>query len=367
MINPSTSLRINLDAASTYREIDAGGMLNHLHAFPEQCCLAWEKVAAFDLPKAYRQIDKVVVLGLGGSAIGGDMVASLAWSESKAPILVHRDYDLPPFVDKNTLVIASSYSGNTEETLSAFGKALKTPAKKLAITTGGKLAEVARKEVLPVYTIDYKAAPRAAFPHSFVPLFGIIQKTGLIADKSTDFKKMLQALARVAQDCAKTVPTASNPAKRLATDLVGRVTVVYGAETLSPVARRWKTQLNENSKAWAFYEVLPELNHNAVVGYPYPQEAKKVLTVLLLHSALLHPRTHLRYQATAKLLADAGITHQTIEANGEGPLAQAISLLLFGDYVSFYLALLTKVDPTPVKVIDYLKSFLAQSPFPPQA
>ena len=179
---------IDLDNASVCRQFDKSGMLDHLHGFPEQCRKAWEKVLKFELPREYAKISNVVILGMGGSAIGGDIVHRLALSESKVPVWVHRDYGLPAFVDENTLVIASSYSGNTEETLSAFTKSLGTRAKNLVITSGGKLKDLAEKEGIPTFIIDYQAPPRAAFPHSFVPLVGIFQKLGLLGDKSADLQ-----------------------------------------------------------------------------------------------------------------------------------------------------------------------------------
>ena len=352
---------VDLDDLPIYRQLDATGMLDHLHQFPEQCRLAWEKVLRFDLPPEYSPVDKVVILGMGGSAIGGDMVRRLALAESKVPVWVHRDYGLPPFVDRNTLVIASSYSGNTEETLSAFTASLKMPAKKLAITAGGRLRQLVDKEGIPVFSIDYQAPPRAAFPHSFVPLVGIFQKLGLLGDKSADLKQALQILNKFAGDLVETTPLVANPAKQLATRLRGHLAVIYGGEVLSEVARRWKTNLNENSKAWAFFELFPELNHNAVVGYEFPPEVKDRVFVVLLHSALFPHRSQLHYEATAKLLAESGIGHEVVEAMGETALAQVMSLVLFGDYVSFYLAVLNETDPTPLDAVDFVKRYLGSS------
>ena len=349
---------INLDDLLIYRELDTSGMLNHLHEFPEQCQHAWEKVLSFELPGEYTRVEKVIILGMGGSAIGGEMVRGLALAESKVPIWVYRDYNLPPFVDEDTLVIASSYSGNTEETLSTFTESLKTPAKKLVLTTGGRLGELAEREGIPVFIIDYQAPPRAAFPHSFVPLLGILQKVGLLGDKSVNLQEALQTLNKLSRDFIETTPLASNPVKQLATKLWGRITVIYGAGILSSVAQRWKTQFNENSKTWAFFEFFPELNHNAVVGYEFPPLVKERIFVALLHSASLHPRIQLRYKATEKLLAKSGINHQFIEAAGETSLAQVMSLVLFGDYLSFYLAMLNKIVPTPVDSIDFVKRYL---------
>jgi glucose/mannose-6-phosphate isomerase len=351
---------VNLDDPMIYRQTDSLGMLTHLHNFPEQCQQAWEKIMNFDLPREYKGIERVIILGMGGSAIGGDVVRRLALAESKAPVWVHRDYGLPPFLDESALVIASSYSGNTEETLSAFTQSLKAKAKKLVLTSGGKLKQLAEREGIPVFVIDYRAPPRAAFPHSFIPLVGVFQKLGLLKDKSAELKEGLQILNKLAKDLIETAPLLSNPAKQLAAKLRGHVVVIYGAELLSEVARRWKTQLNENSKTMAFFELFPELNHNAVSGYDFPPELKDKLFVALLHSALLNSRNQLRYEATAQLLAKAKIRHEVVEATGASAIAQVISLILFGDYTSFYLAVLNGVDPTPIDSIDFIKKYLAQ-------
>jgi glucose/mannose-6-phosphate isomerase len=351
---------VDLDDLQIYRRLDAAGMLDHMHQFPEQCRLAWEKVLRFALPPEYSLVDKIVILGMGGSAIGGDIARRLALAESRVPVWVHRDYGLPPFVDRSTLVIASSYSGNTEETLSAFTASLKTPAKKLAITAGGRLKQLAEKEGIPAFSIDYQAPPRAAFPHSFVPMVGIFQKLGLLGDKSADLKQALKILNKLAGDLVETNPLVGNPAKQLAARLWGHLAVIYGGEILSEVGRRWKTQLNENGKAWAFFELFPELNHNAVAGYDFPPEVRDRVFVVLLHSALFSPRSQLHYEATAKLLAELGISHEVVEAVGKTALAQVMSLVLFGDYVSLYLAMLNETDPTLLAAVDFVKGYLAR-------
>lgn len=352
---------IDLDNLKTYEQLDPSGMLDHLHEFPEQCQRAWQNALKFDLPQDYTQVNKAIILGLGGSAIGGELVRRLAILEKKPPVWVHREYNSPPFLDESTLLITSSYSGNTEETLSSFTESLKIPAKKMVLTTGGKLQKLAEKEGIPILVIDYKAPPRAAFPHSFFPLLGIFQKLGLLGEKSADLEEAIEVLKKISAELGESIPLASNPAKQLATNLLGRLAVIYGAGILSEVAQRWKGQLNENSKAWAFYEVFTELNHNAVVGYEFPAEMRERILVILLHSTLLHSRISIRYRLTAEILAKAGVNHKQIEARGKSPLAQMMSLVLFGDWVSYYLAILNSVDPTPVPPIEYLKQRLADS------
>jgi len=350
-----------LDDPQVYKQYDAEGMLTHLHEMPQLCQQAWQTAMNFDLPQDYPEVSKVVILGMGGSAIGGDLVSNLVASEATLPIIIHRDYNLPAFIDSKTLVIASSYSGMTEETLSSFEQALETDSKKLVITTGGKLKIMAEERNVPVFSFDYKAQPRAALPFSFLPILGFLQKLGFINDKSADVAGTVEALERLSQRINEGVSLSQNPAKQLANRLYGHLPIIYGADILSEVAHRWKTQLNENSKAWAFYEVFPELNHNAVVGYQFPHELVSKIVVVLLRSAYLPKRIQLRYQLTCQLLEKAKVSYQIMDGDGTSPLSQIMSLVLFGDYTSYYLAILYKIDPSPVEAIDYLKKQLKDS------
>lgn len=351
---------IDLDNSEVYQRLDPAGMGERIGELPQQCLKAWEQALAFKLPKAYTNIDKVVILGMGGSAIGGDLLNSLASLESKMPVSICRDYDLPHFIDARTLVIASSYSGMTEETLSAFSQALETSAKKLVITTGGRLKEIAGQNNIPVLTVDYKSPPRAALAHSFISLVGICQKLGIVSDKSKDIAEMVQTLKEQQSTIDDNRPMKLNPAKQLAARLYAHLAIIYGAGFLSTTAQRWKTQINENSKAWAFYEIFPELNHNAVVGYEFPADLAQSLFVVLLRSPKLHPRTLIRYKLTAEMLSNVKVGHEIIDARGESALSQVMSLVFFGDWVSYYLALLNETDPYPVKIIDFLKKRLAE-------
>jgi glucose/mannose-6-phosphate isomerase len=352
--------KINLDSLNIYRQRDPDNMLARIKELPVQCQQAWQTVMDFELPSDYTDVDKVIILGMGGSAIGGDLVRSLALSEAGIPILVHRDYGLPSFVDERTLVIASSYSGNTEETLSGFEPSLKTKAKKLVMTTGGKLGELARANNLPVYKIDYKAQPRAALGFSFLPTLGVLQKLGFINDKSADVNETVQVLEKLSAKLDEKSPLAANPAKQLAQRLYSKLPVIYGAGILAEAAHRWKTQVNENGKAWAFYEVFPELNHNATVGFPFPPEVVERLHVVLLRSPLFNERVKLRYEVTSELLKRAGVAYEYVDSVGESPLSQMMSTVMMGDFTSYYLAILYKVDPSPVEVINYLKDRLAK-------
>jgi glucose/mannose-6-phosphate isomerase len=351
---------VNLDDIQTFQRLDPQNMRQHLQGLPQQCRDAWNKAKKFELPKDYAEVDKVVITGMGGSAIGGDLVHSLFEAQKKPIIFVNREYDLPAFVDEKTLVIASSYSGNTEETLSAFSQALEKKSKKLAITTGGKLKPMAEKAGLPVFTIDYVGQPRAALGYGFMSLIAFLQMLGLVKDQTGEVETMIQALEKQLADLKETVPTGSNPAKQLAGKLVGKISVIYGAGILSQVAHRWKTQMNENGKASAFYEIFSELNHNAVVGYQFPKELASEIYMVMLRCPSLHHRLLLRYKITGDMLAQSGISYEIIDSRGKSELSQMMGLIYLGDWVSYYLAMLNETDPTPVKIIEYLKKRLSE-------
>jgi glucose/mannose-6-phosphate isomerase len=350
----------NLDHLKIYSELDPDRMLARIKELPAQCREAWKAAVSFKLPADYARVNKVVILGMGGSAIGGDLVRSLAATEAKIPVIIHRDYGLPAYVDDRTLLIASSYSGNTEETLSGFEPAMGTGAKLLAMTTGGRLQELAESHRIPVFKISYQSQPRAALGFSFIPALAVMQNLGFIKDKTADVSEAARVLEKLGARLDEKSPLADNPAKQIAQRLYGCLPVVYGAGIAAEAAHRWKTQINENSKAWAFYEIFPELNHNATVGFPLPAELVKKLRVIMLRSPLFNARIKLRYEVTGELLTQAGVAYEFVDSAGKSPLAQMLSLVFIGDYVSYYLALLYRVDPSPVKVISYLKDRLAK-------
>jgi len=335
-------------------------MLARISELPQQCRDAWANAQRLQLPAEYRQAEAVVILGMGGSAIGGDLLRTLLESECPAPIIVNRDYTVPAFVNGRTLAIASSYSGNTEETLAALEAARRAGAMLLAIATGGKLAMRARELNVPLLTFDYHAQPRAALGHSIVALIGIVCRLGLVSDKEADLDEAVAVMESWQREVNEAVPLAENAAKQLAVKLREHLSVVYGAGHLSEVARRWKGQFNENAKAWAFFEQLPEMNHNALAGTEFPADLAEKIVAVMLTSSLDHPRTRVRFQITQEVLGQRGVSCEVIEARGASRLAQMLSAIHFGDYVSFYLAMLYGVDPTSLEVVDYLKRRLAE-------
>jgi len=349
---------INLDDIQIYKRLDVDNMLKHLHDFPFICRNAYEQARSFNLPEYLNDFDNIVILGMGGSAIGGDLVNTLAVNQAKIPISVYRGYNLPRFVSKQTLVISSSYSGNTEETLNCFNQSINLGAKNLVITTGGRLKYLAEKKNIPIFSFEYQSQPRAALPYSLMPILVFMQKLHVLSDLQTDIIETINILDKQNDLLREDVIEKKNQAKILARLLYGRVPVIYGAETVSEVAHRWKTQINENSKSWAFHEIFPELNHNAVVGYGYPEDLSNKIIVVMLNSAFISSRLKIRQNVTSKILSEAKIKYERIDGPANNRIAEMVSLVLLGDYVSYYLAILNKVAPSPVKAIDFLKSEL---------
>ncbi len=351
----------DLDAHDQFARLDPHGMLTRIGELPQQCEHGWSLALQLSLPNEYRQPGQIVLLGVGGSAIGGDLLRTLVMQDCPVPIVVHRDYSLPAFVDRDTLVVVSSYSGNTEEALVGFEAATQRAARVMAITTGGELARRAHERGLPVWTFDYQAQPRAALGYSLTFLLGALQHLELVSDKSADVAEATAVMRQWQSQIKESVPEAENPAKQMARRLHRRLPVVYAAEHLSEVGRRWKGQFNENSKSWGVFDVLPELDHNTVVGYPLPPGLSRLAHVVLLTSPLNHPRVLLRFDITRELLQRHGYAYDMIEAHGQSRLAQVLSAIHFGDYVSFYLAMLNGVDPWAIGNIEFVKSRLEDS------
>lgn len=351
-----------LDHDDTYSTLDSEGLLARIDALPEQIAEAYAVGLAFGggLSQRFREADRIIITGMGGSGIGGALLRGWALEEgARTPIDIVRGYGMPAFANSRTLVIASSNSGNTEETVAAFREALEARAQCIAVATGGALLDTARAGGAEALTFGWDGEPRSALGWSFASLLGITEALGLVP--ACDMRAALDEVRETRGGITREVPEASNMAKQLARWLHGRVPVIVGAQALAPVAYRWRTQVNENAKSWAIAEELPEMNHNAQTNYDLPSEAVPLLRAVLLRHAAMHPRVRLRVDATAAAMRDAGVGAEIIEVAGASLLAQMLRAVLLGDYVSFYLGLLNGVHPSPVPALGRLKDLLASS------
>ncbi|NWG35466.1 MAG: bifunctional phosphoglucose/phosphomannose isomerase [Chloroflexi bacterium] len=353
---------MNLDDLAYFKQLDSLNMLGEIDNLPDQLGFAYQLGLKHPLPD-WRDIRQVIIAGMGGSAIGADLLAAYSASLAPIPVSVHRDYGLPFFArGEGMLVICSSHSGNTEETLDAFEAARKAGCRVVAVCTGGELAKRATAAGIPLWTFDHAGQPRAAVGFSFGLLLAMFQRLGFLPDQNEAVNDALDALKRIQQPLRADVPAANNPAKRYAGQLVGRWVTVMGSGMLSVVARRWKGQLNEVAKAAANFEFIPEANHNTLAGTLNPQDVLNAHTItLFLQSASDHPRNRLRMELTRKAYMLEGMNTDFIEARGSHPLAHMWTLILFGDYMAYYLAMAYGVDPTPIQALVEFKKAMAEA------
>jgi len=346
-----------LDDAAAMARADTEGMLGYVAELSDQVAEGWQISRGVELP--WEPPGSVAILGMGGSAIGGDLVKGIWADRISVPVEVLRGYDLPAWVGTDTLVIASSKSGNTEETLSQLETALARRCPVVCVSTGGALRNVAQAAGLPLAVFPDRGSPRSSVGWSMAIVAGILEKAGVLELDEAEIEAGIAAGKATAAWCEPGVATADNPAKQLAWSLVDRFVLVTASGFLAPVARRWKAQLNENGKATAAFEELPEATHNTVVGFEQPESLRDHLGVVFLRSELEHPRDTLRATLVGDLVETGQIWHTFVEASGEGKLGQALSAIVMGDYVSVYVAFMYAVDPSPIVVIDHIKEQLA--------
>lgn len=349
---------MNLDDLEYFQQIDPDDMLGKIDGLPDQLENAWALGQSQPLPDV-DGVKQVIVAGMGGSAIGADLWASYIAPLSKVPVTVWRGYDLPAHVQgPETLVIASSHSGNTEETLSAFKTALQREARALALTTGGRLKAIAEESGSLCWQFEHGGPPRAAVGFSFGLLLALAARAGWIEDQQNQLTSTLKALRQQAQTIGVDSPVVNNPAKRMAGQMVERWPTIVAGGFLAPVARRWRTQIAELAKAIAQFEELPEADHNMVAGILQPEKLFGATMVVFLRADADHPQLIRRVDATKELLMVEGFNTDVIKAGGETRLAQQWTALHFGDYTAYYLAMAYGLDPTPIDAIQDLKERL---------
>ncbi len=335
-------------------------MMGFLYELPEQFARSLEMT--FDFAGQYRKpFQNMVISGLGGSAIGGDIVRTLAASRAELPIVVNRNYDLPAFVNQNTLFAAVSYSGNTEETLSAYQQAREKGASIICLTSGGKLAQWAANDGYSVIKVPGNLVPRAATGYLFAPLALFLEEIGILNNLRPQIEETIAVLRQQRQQLDPQVSQPNNPARQLAEHLRGAIPIIWGSTGLTEaVALRWKAQINENAKSPAYYNLFPELNHNEIVGFEVPKELLSHLAVVILRDQGDSPQIQKRMAITRQIIEKQVQEVLEVSSQGQSFLARFYSLVYLGDYTSVYLAHEYGINPTPVQVIDYLKSELAR-------
>lgn len=335
-------------------------MMGFLYELPDQFDLSLKLDA--DLSRYKRQYLNLIITGLGGSAIGGDILRSYALQKADIPVIVNRDYDLPLFTGPDSLVLAVSYSGNTEETLSAYRQARDKGADIICVTGGGKLLDMAQKDGFTVLKVPAGLVPRAATGYLFAPMALALEKIGLLPGVTNDLAETVLVLKKLRDSINPRVDEPDNKARVIAARLKGTIPVIWGVSgTSETAALRWKAQINENAKCPAYYNVFPELNHNEIVGFEVPEELLSQMAVIILRSKADKEQINKRIEISKNIIKSKVKNIIEVAGQGDSFLAQFYSLTYIGDYASVYLALEYGLNPTPVQVIDYLKAKLAKS------
>ncbi len=348
------------DDIEKIRSVDKKGMLNFCIDAPKHYRTAAE--LSQKIKAKFPQPNNIIVVGMGGSAIGGDIVKDYVKDKLTVPIEINRDYHLPEYADKKTLVLMMSYSGDTEESLSSFLDALKRQCMIYCITSGGALAKYAKKHKVPYLEVPGGMPPRAALPYMLVPLLVFMEKTGLVKGIKEELDEALALLDKIVVENGPDQPANDNFAKNVAGNIGDSTPTVYGFGIFRAVAQRFKQQFNENSKSPAKWEYFPELNHNEIVGWQTRGELVKYFSVILIRDVNNEPlEIECRIDTTKALIERAGILMFDLHVQGKSALAKMISTVVIGDFISVYLAVMRCADPTPVRSIDFLKETLKQN------
>jgi glucose/mannose-6-phosphate isomerase len=359
---------IDLDQLEHIKRIDKSNMLGICTKIHEQCRDAIQRAERVEIPKEikiskditiqYKKPKNIIIAGMGGSAIGGEILKDWLQDRLPLPIQVCREYQLPAYVDKNTLVFAVSYSGNTEESLSAFLDAVKRRCMVLSVTSNGLMLAFTEKMNLPHVTIPDGMPPRVALAYLFFPLPILMEKMGILQNINGELEEVIVVLEKLSRETAPQIATENNPSKKLALELNGTIPVVYGFRQYSAVTQRLKDQFNENTKIPCKQDVFPELNHNEVMGWNAPESLTKQFTILLIRDRDEPPEIKNRIETTKLLALNKAQKILEIYARGKHSLTKMLSGMYIGDFASIYLAILQGKDPTPVETIAKIKQKL---------
>ncbi|RIK09423.1 MAG: bifunctional phosphoglucose/phosphomannose isomerase [Acidobacteria bacterium] len=349
-----------LDKPGELLEIDSLGMFDAARGLPEQCEEAIEVARGVSYPKS-EGITNIVVFGMGGSGMGGRILAAHCAEHFPLPVEVVAGYTAPGYITPDSLVFAISYSGNTEETLEAVHEAANYGGRIVCVTSGGKLAEFADAHGYPLIQTPNGLQPRAAIGALAMPALVALEEMGLSPGIKQELDATIEQLRARRETLLPEVPIADNPAKRLALAMARKIPLIYGGGPVgSAAALRLKCQINENAKMPAFWNSYPELDHNEIVGWGQNGDATRQLVQLIeLRNDFEHPQIRKRFEITRRAIGECISGVEEVCARGDHPLAQLFDLIYIGDYASLYLAAGEGVDPGPVEVIARLKAELA--------
>ncbi len=352
-----------LDDYTQIKKLDKSNLLGSVEALPDQCLHAWEEASKVKIPENYRKVEKLVMTGMGGSGLGARVIESVFQSQLKIPLTRINNYALPPFVDHQTLVICSSYSGSTEEVVENVKQALAKKAKIMVVATGGPVIKLALKHRIPYYqirpTYNPSQQPRMAIGYSIIGQLALANLAGIIKLTDKKIKKVVVVMRQTQQPLKIDVIEAENPAKKLARKMLGKIIAFAAARHLSGPIHVVKNQLNENAKTFASRFDVPELNHHLMEGLRFPKKNQDNLFFFLANSKLYHPRIQERMVLTEEVIGKNKVPTYLWQATAKSRLDQAFELIQFGAYVNFYLSMLYGIDPAPIPWVDYFKAKLS--------
>tara|TARA_A100001011_G_scaffold102316_2_gene107854 strand:+ start:50947 stop:51987 length:1041 start_codon:yes stop_codon:yes gene_type:complete len=343
------------------KNIDTSNMLKEIESLPFQIEESLDIMNDYKFKiKNFEKINNVVIVGMGGSGIGGDIVNSIISDKTPIPFYVVRDYNLPSWVDENSLVICVSYSGNTEETISCFEEALHRKSYIVGITSGGILQEKLNRFNLDLISIPKNKPPRASIGYISILILLVLEKNNLIGNLSEKNLLETSSKLKILTNTFNKMEN-KNPTFFLAKQIFKTVPIIYGDfKYTSSIALRWRGQIEENSKMISFHNILPEMNHNEIVGYENNNNLFDKLSIIWLKDKNIHPRTSLRQKYSLQLLSENISNQFEVESHGESLIERIFYLIYWGDWLSFWLAICHGTDPTPVKRIEKLKKKLVR-------
>ncbi|KKT66590.1 MAG: Bifunctional phosphoglucose/phosphomannose isomerase [Candidatus Woesebacteria bacterium GW2011_GWA2_44_33] len=354
-----------LDSREEIGKIDAGNVLGSVEELGKQCQHAWEEAGKVVVPDSYRDIDNVVMCGMGGSGLGARVIDSVYSEQLRLPLIQIHEYHLPGFVNQRTLVICSSYSGETEETVANAREAINRKAKWMAIGTGNSLIEMAKQAGAPYYQIDPKYnpsnQPRMAIGYSIVGQMALAAKAGLVELSDEQISEAVAAMDRVKDESGVEIEIERNTAKQFAVKIKDRIVVFAAAEHLVGAAHTVNNQQNENAKNFCVDVQIPELNHHLMEGLKHPLSNPKNLLFVFVNSGLYPERVRRRVELTKEVVENNGIETFILETGSATKLSQAFELIQLGAFANFYLSILYGQNPAPIPWVDYFKTRLGQS------
>lgn len=345
-------------------KIDVSNVVGSVEELGKQCRHAWEEVKKIDVPDSYRDVDSVVMCGMGGSGLGARVIESVYGKELKVPLVRINTYDLPGFVNEKTLVICSSYSGTTEETIENAKQAIARKAKLMAIGTGNTLIELARDNGVPFYQINPKFnpsnQPRMAIGYSVVGQIGLAAKAGLVNIGDEDIEAAVNEMDRVCRESGVEAAAEKNTAKQMAIKMKDKIVAFAAAEHLVGATHTVNNQQNENAKNFCVDVQIPELNHHLMEGLKHPLTNPKNLLFVFVNSNLYPDRIKQRLLLTKEVVEKNGIETVILEMTAATKLSQAFELIQLGAFANFYLSILYRQNPAPIPWVDYFKERLGQ-------